>query len=80
MWPRAGPSPAEQALRANAMLQTKYASALARLSPDKTYLFEIIYPENRIVVNYGDVEELVLLAIIDNATALDLPEDLGFRW
>lgn len=69
----------EQALRANTMLRTKYASALARLSPDKTYLFEIIYPENRIVVDYGNVEELVLLAIIDNATGTDLPlEDLGF--
>jgi RNA ligase len=31
-------------------------------------LFEIIYPENRIVVNYGDYEGLVLLDVIDNAT------------
>jgi len=29
-----------------------------------TYLFEIIYPENRIVVDYGDRAELVLLAMI----------------
>lgn len=69
----------DQAVKANAMLRTQYASALANLSADKTYLFEIIYPENRIVVNYGDVEQLVLLAIIDNATGVDLPlEDLGF--
>lgn len=33
-----------------------------------TPLFEIIYPENRIVVDYGDRRELVLLAVIDNAT------------
>src|SRR5438132_2764187 len=33
-------------------------------SPRYTYLFEIIYPENRIVVNYGDRRELVLLAVI----------------
>lgn len=31
-----------------------------------TYLFEIIYPENRIVVDYGDKRELILLAKIDN--------------
>lgn len=69
----------EQAIRANGLLRTKYASALGKLSPGKTYLFEIIYPENRIVVNYGDREELVLLAIIDNATGEDLPlEDIGF--
>jgi RNA ligase len=29
-----------------------------------THLFEIIYPENRIVVNYGNEEKLVLLGII----------------
>lgn len=35
---------------------------------DKTYLFEIIYPENRIVVDYGGQERMVLLDVIDNAT------------
>lgn len=35
---------------------------------DKTYLFEIIYPENRIVVDYGEYKGLVLLDVIDNAT------------
>lgn len=33
-----------------------------------TYLFEIIYPENRIVVDYGDQDSLVLLDVIDNLT------------
>jgi len=42
--------------------------------PDgQTWLFEIIYPGNRIVVDYGDRAELVLLAVIDNASGLDLP-------
>lgn len=39
----------------------------------QTYLFEIIYPENRIVVNYGNLKTLQLLAIIDNKTGADLP-------
>jgi len=34
-------------------------------NPKYTYLFEIIYPENRIVVDYGDEESLILLAIFD---------------
>lgn len=34
----------------------------------KTYLFEIIYPENRIVVDYGVYEGLVLIDVIDIAT------------
>lgn len=33
-----------------------------------TYLFEIIYPDNRIVVDYGAREDLVLLAVIDTDT------------
>lgn len=37
-----------------------------------TYLFEIIYPSNRIVVNYGDRAELVLLAVINTATGEEL--------
>jgi RNA ligase len=33
--------------------------------PGFVYLFEIIYPENRIVVNYGTDERLVLLSIVN---------------
>jgi len=36
--------------------------------PKLTYLFEIIYPENRIVVDYGDTEDLVFLDVIDTET------------
>ncbi len=38
-----------------------------------TYLFEIIYPENRIVVNYDGQERLVLLGIINTETGEELP-------
>ncbi len=44
-----------------------------------TYLFEIIYPENRIVVNYGDQERLVLLGIIKTESGEELPyNDISF--
>lgn len=36
-----------------------------------TYIFEIIYPDNRIVVDYGDKEALVLLGIIDTKTGTE---------
>lgn len=36
-----------------------------RLIEDKTYLFEIIYKENRIVVDY-DYEDLIMIGVIDN--------------
>lgn len=52
---------------------------LSALDRRRTYLFEIIYPENRIVVNYGDRRDLVLLAIIDTATGREFPlTDIGF--
>jgi RNA ligase len=38
--------------------------------PGLTYLFEIIYPDNRIVVDYGQRKEMVLLAVLD-ATGVD---------
>lgn len=32
------------------------------LDQDRSYIFEILFPENRIVVDYGDQESLVYLA------------------
>ena len=69
----------EQSVKANAILRSKYAKILRGLDSNKTYLFEIIYPENRIVVNYGEMEDLILTAIIDTQTGADLPlENVGF--
>lgn len=45
------------------------------LIPGHTYLFEIIYPENRIVVNYGDYEGLVVLAAYHNETGKEVSID-----
>lgn len=42
---------------------------------DATPLFEIIYPENRIIVNYGDTRELVLLSVLDKETGKDWSYD-----
>lgn len=41
---------------------------------DKTYLYEIIYPENRIVVDYKGEQMLVLLAVIDTETGKEDPQ------
>jgi RNA ligase len=40
-----------------------------------TYLFEIIYPENRIVVDYNGEEKLVLLGIINTETGEEVPHN-----
>lgn len=67
----------EQSEYANDILDRRYRDACFR--PGLTYLFEIIHPLNRIVVNYGDMEDLILLAIIETATGKDMPlEEIGF--
>ena len=43
----------------------------AKLHQDYTYLFEIIYKENRIVLNY-DFEEVVLLGMINTKTGYEV--------
>jgi len=45
---------------------------LGPLEKDCTYLFEIIYPENRIVVDYGDKRDIILLARIETENNLEL--------
>lgn len=69
-----------QARRATALLHAQYGHLLAGLDPALTYLFEIIYPENRIVLDYGPREELVLLAVVETATGQEPPTlpDVGF--
>ena len=45
------------------------------LSKDHTFLFEIIFPEGRIVVDYGNVEKLVLLGAFHTESGLELIYD-----
>lgn len=69
----------DQAKMGTKILHKKYPHLFDFLHIDRTYLFEIIFKENRIVLDYGDMEDLILIAIIDNATGNDLPlEDIGF--
>jgi RNA ligase len=52
----------DQAIHATELWKRKYNFYS---SADWTYLFEIVYPTNRIVLNYGDMDELVLLGVRD---------------
>lgn len=58
----------KQAIRASQILHQKYPDFPFQLHPEYTYLFEIVFPENRYVVNYGDMEDLILLAVIHTET------------
>ena len=57
----------EQAQHATALYRDQYAGAWEPI-PGWTYLFEIIYPANRIVLDYADTDDLVLLGAVEIAT------------
>lgn len=69
----------EQAQHATALYQDRYAG---RFTPeaDVTMLFEIVYPENRIVVDYEGLDDLVLLGAAYIQTGVTMsPEDCALE-
>lgn len=61
----------EQAIAARDIWQRLYADLT--IPEGETWCFEFLAPWNRIVVDYGERMELVMLARLDNATGRDLP-------
>lgn len=50
-------------------------------NPELTYLFELIYPENRIVVDYEGVQSLVLIGAVEISTGKSVSvDDLISDW
>lgn len=71
----------DQANMANHMLyQPEYDEAREQITKasklNKTFLYEIIYPENKIVVDYGDDARLVRLGYVDNDTGRFHPDHM----
>lgn len=67
----------EQSQVATELLNTKYKHLLPHLNRDYTYLFEILYPENRIVVDYNGLRDIVLIGVIDTKTGKDVSLDFA---
>ncbi len=70
----------DQAIHATNVLHTKYTD----FQPLQgwTYLFEIVYPENRIVCNYEGMDDLVFLGAVNITTGLTLDSyyGMGLHW
>lgn len=60
----------DQALKFKEIFTKKYKTSY--LYTPNTYLFEIIYPENRIVVDYGNIEDVVMLGEINTESGDEL--------
>ena len=66
----------EQAVKAKEIYEEKYSDI--EIDVEFTYCFEVIYPKNRIVVDYGGEEDLILLAKINTKTGEEV-DDVCFR-
>lgn len=67
----------EQAIFATEKLLPKYLEYINAFDRSLTYMFEIIYPTNRIVVDYGKQERLVLLGVNSLTESLSI-ENVDF--
>ncbi|BAH33204.1 RNA ligase [Rhodococcus erythropolis] len=58
----------DQAMWAREIIDEQYPPSGGYFEPGLTYIFELIHPDNRIVIDYGDRRELILLAVVENDT------------
>lgn len=68
----------EQATHATNLLRTRYADY--RPPAGVTVLAEIVYPQNRIVVDYGNTDDLVLLGAVDMVTGRTVAPTFVADW
>jgi RNA ligase len=69
----------EQAVHANEIYAEKYEGKWDA-NPELTYMWEIIYPENRIVVDYGDEDDLYLIGAVEKKTGRSIPPSQVEEW
>ena len=60
----------EQSAKAHEIFRAKYKHI--SVNKECTYCFEVIYPENKIVVNYEDVEDLFLISITHTSSGKEI--------
>lgn len=75
----AGGLQSDQAGHATQLYRERYHG---KWNPDSnyTYLFEIIYPQNRIVLDYGDTDDLFLLGKVNKMTGTSIPLSKIDEW
>ena len=56
----------EQTEWAKEIFNEKYSTFINNVPANYTFVFELIHPDNRIIINYGDTKDLYLIAVRDN--------------
>lgn len=68
-----------RAIEATKILHSKYSHLFGNFDRNLTYIFEAIYPETKVLIDYGEQRDLYLIGIIDKKTGLPTPlKDIGF--
>ena len=68
----------EQAVKGYEIFRAKYKNI--SINKEYTYCFEVIYPQNKIVVNYDDLEDLFLISITHTSSGKEINIDAaGFK-
>lgn len=68
-----------KAVEATKLLYTKYSHLFDKFDKRFTYIFEAVYPETKVLIDYGDIRDLYLIGMIDKVSGklMELP-DIGF--
>lgn len=69
----------EQALHATEVWRSRYAGTF-EVDPEFTLLFEIVYPDNRIVLDYDEFDDLILLGAVHIETGLSVADISQIVW
>ncbi|OCA80571.1 hypothetical protein BBH99_00265 [Chryseobacterium contaminans] len=70
-----------KARKGSEIIQEKYYSEAKKLDRQYSYIFEVLYPEASLVVDYQDREDLVLIGVIDKNTGRSIENisEFGFK-
>lgn len=68
-----------KAIEATKILYEKHLEDIHKLDKKYTYIFEAVYPESNVLIDYGETRDLYLIGMIDKQTCMpmELP-DIGF--
>lgn len=72
---------ATNARRATEIFHSKYSHLFDKFDRSKSYIFEVLFPESRVLVDYGDCEDLILIGVMDKTTGKEethLHREIGF--
>jgi RNA ligase len=68
----------DQAIHATQIWKDRYEPVFTP-TPGLTYLFEVVYPENRIVLSY-DIDDLILIGVVNIDSGLSYPPSAVQNW